>query len=75
MSRKLFSGPGPLARTFGVSRVLCIGLLAYDRSMLFAQPLFAMSRSLITDSVFDCLGISVRSVGIPISVATIASIP
>ena len=36
---------------------------------------FAMSRSLITDSIFDCLGISVRSMGIPISIGTIASIP
>ena len=36
---------------------------------------FAMSRSLITDSVFDCSVISVRSVGILISVGTIASIP
>ena len=34
-----------------------------------------MSRYLITDSVFDCSGISVQSVGIPISVWTIASIP
>ena len=36
---------------------------------------FSMSWSLITYSVFDCLGISVRSVGIPISIGTIASIP
>ena len=36
---------------------------------------FAMSWSLITDSVFNCLGISVRSVGIPISIGSIASIP
>ena len=35
----------------------------------------AMSRSVITDSIFDYSGISVRSVGIPISVRTIASIP
>ena len=35
----------------------------------------AMSKSLITDSVFDCSGISVRSMGIPISVGTIAFIP
>ena len=35
----------------------------------------AMSRSLIIDSVFDCLGISVRSVGISIYVGTIRSIP
>ena len=34
-----------------------------------------MSRSLIIDSVFDCSGISVRSVGIPIFVGTMASIP
>ena len=34
-----------------------------------------MSKSLIMDSVFDCSGISVQSVGIPISVETIASIP
>ena len=34
----------------------------------------AKSRSLITDLVFDCSGISVRSVGIPISVGIIASI-
>ena len=34
----------------------------------------AMSRSLIIDSIFDCSGISIRSVGIPISVGTIASI-
>ena len=31
--------------------------------------------SLIMNSVFDCLGISVRSVGIPISIGIIASIP
>ena len=35
----------------------------------------AMSKSFITDSVFDYSGISVRSMGIPISVGTIASIP
>ena len=35
----------------------------------------AMSRSLITDSIFDCSGILVQSGGIPISVGTIASIP
>ena len=35
----------------------------------------AMFRSLITNLVFDCLGISVRNVGIPISVGTMASIP
>ena len=33
----------------------------------------AMFRSLITDSVFDCSSISVWSMGIPISVGTIAS--
>ena len=36
---------------------------------------FAVSRSLITDSIIDCSGILVRSVGIPISVGIIASIP
>ena len=35
----------------------------------------AMSRSLIIDSVFDCSGISVRSMGMSISVGTIAFIP
>ena len=37
--------------------------------------LSVMSRSLITDSVFDCLGILVRSMCIPISIGTIAAIP
>ena len=36
---------------------------------------FSMSKSLITNSVFDCSGISVRSVGIPIFFGIIASIP
>ena len=35
----------------------------------------AVSRSMIMDSVLICLGISVQSVGIPISVGIIASIP
>ena len=35
----------------------------------------AMCRSLIIGSIFDCSGISVRSVGISIFVGTIASIP
>ena len=35
----------------------------------------AVSYSFIMDSVFDCSGISVQSVGIPISVGIIASIP
>ena len=38
-SRKLFLGPGPIAGTFRVSRVCCIGLIAYGGTMLFAQPL------------------------------------
>ena len=49
----------------------------YDaiRTAAASRNSFAISRSLITDSVCDYLGISVRSVGIPISVETIASIP
>ena len=49
----------------------------YDviRTVAASRSSSAMSRSLITYSVFDCSGISVRSVGIPISVGTIASIP
>ena len=35
----------------------------------------AMSSSLIMNFVLDCSGISVRSVGIPILVGIIASIP
>ena len=34
-----------------------------------------MSNSLIMNSVFDCSGIFVQSVGIPISIGIIASIP
>ena len=49
----------------------------YDaiRTAAASRSSSVMFRSLITDSVFDCSGISVRSVGIPISVGTIASIP
>ena len=49
----------------------------YDSILTVAasRSSFAMSRSLITDSVFDCSSISVQSVGIPIFVGTIASIP
>ena len=49
----------------------------YDviRTTTASYSLSIMSKSLITDSVFDCSGISVRSVGIPISIGTIASIP
>ena len=35
----------------------------------------AMFRSLITNLVFDYSDVSIRSVGIPISIGTIASIP
>ena len=36
---------------------------------------FAISRSLIKDLAFDCSDVTIRSVGILISVGTIASIP
>ena len=49
----------------------------YDaiRTAAASRSSSAMSRSLIIDSVFDCSSISVRSVGILISVRTITSIP
>ena len=52
-------------------------LLWYDAIHIVAasRDSSAMSRSLITYSVFDYLGVSVRSVGIPISIGIIASIP
>ena len=48
----------------------------YDaiRTAVAPRSSSTMSRSLITDSVFDCLGISVQSVGISISVGTITSL-
>ena len=52
-------------------------LLWYDviRTAAASHSSSAMSRSLIIISAFDCSGISVKSVGMPISVGTIASIP
>ena len=52
-------------------------MLWYDAILTVAtsRSSFAMSRSLITISAFDCSGISVKSVGMLISVGTIASIP
>ena len=52
-------------------------MLLYDAIRIVASSLSssAMSRSLIIVLVFDYSGISVRSVGMPISVGTIASIP
>ena len=49
----------------------------YDaiRTAAASLSLFAMSRSLITDLVFGCSGISIWSMGIPTSAGTIASIP
>ena len=51
-------------------------LLWYDaiRIAVASRSSSAMSRSLITISAVDCLGILVRSVGMPIFVGTIASI-
>ena len=49
-SQKLFSRPGPLAETFGVSHICCIGLLACGVTMLFAQPLLHVVR-------LPCLGL------------------
>ena len=49
----------------------------YDviRSVVASRSSDAMSRSLIIDLVFDCLSVSVRSMGILIYVGTITSIP
>ena len=49
----------------------------YDaiRTAVASRSSSTVSRSLITYSVFDCSGILVRSVGIPIYVRIIASIP
>ena len=45
------------------------------RTAAASRSLSAMFRPLIIDSIFDCSGILVQSVGIPISIGSIAFIP
>ena len=52
-------------------------LLWYDaiHTTIVSRGSSAMSRSLITDSVFNCSGVSVRSLGIPVSVERYTGFP
>ena len=78
-SKKFLKSRSPGLNIWGFMHLLYrfSSLCWYDAisTVAASRSLSTMSRYLITDSVFECSGISVRSVGISIYVGIIASIP
>ena len=78
-SKTLLKTNSPALNVRGFTRQLCkfASLYWYDamRTAAVSRSLLVLSRSFIKALVFTSLGISVRMVGIPISMGMMASIP
>ena len=78
-SKTLLRTNSPTLNVHSFTRRLCqlSNLYWYEamRMAVASQSSLAVSRSLIMDSMLVSLGISIRIVGIPISMGMIASIP